>query len=232
MQTKDIKQLINGLLSDDFPFQLCGLAVTNPFKIAAMELADELDSTAERTGAVNTLKISDGRIIGFNTDVPGFINPLRRRVSDLEGAHVAVIGTGGASRAAVAALLGEGCLVKVFGRDEKKLEAIRNWFGVETAELSGASFDGFRVVVNATPLGTAGSMNQMTVAESTQLEGAELAYDLVYNPRETLFLKEARSAGCKTLGGLEMLVDQAMQQQRIWTDGTGNRDSLLALLSV
>jgi len=231
MQTNDIRQLIKGLLSDEFPFQLRGLAVTNPFKLAAMELADELDATAERTGAVNTLKFSEGRIIGFNTDVPGFINPLRMRVSDLKGAHVAVIGTGGASRAAVVALLGEGCHVKVFGRDARKMEAFRNGFGIETAELAGASFNGFKVVVNTTPLGTAGSMSQLTVAESSQLKGAELAYDLVYNPRETRFLKEAQLAGCETLGGLEMLVDQAMQQQRIWTDEAGDRDSILASLS-
>ena len=83
--------------------------------------------------------------------------------------------------------------------------------------LDAARFDGFDVVVNATPLGTAGQLQSQTPVAAAQLRGARLAYDLVYNPVETQFLREARDAGCETLGGLEMLVAQATEQFRLWT---------------
>ncbi|MDQ5845376.1 MAG: shikimate dehydrogenase, partial [Acidobacteriota bacterium] len=75
----------------------------------------------------------------------------------------------------------------------------------------------FDVVVNATPLGTKGRLVGGTPATAAQLRGARLAYDLVYNPTETQFLREARAAGCDTLGGMEMFVAQAAQQFRLWT---------------
>ena len=83
--------------------------------------------------------------------------------------------------------------------------------------MRGALFDGFDVVVNATPLGTSGAQETETPATAAQFRGARLAYDLVYNPLETQFLREARVAGCELIGGLEMLVKQAAEQFRLWT---------------
>ena len=80
-----------------------------------------------------------------------------------------------------------------------------------------ASFATFDLVINATPLGTAGELQEQTPATAAQLRGARLACDLVYNPLETRFLREARAAGCQTLGGLPMLVKQALEQFRLWT---------------
>jgi len=230
MQTRAIHSLIENILSDEFPFEVGGFAVTNPFKIDAMNLADELDETARRTGAVNTLKILDRRLQGFNTDVRGFINPLKRRFADLKSSRVAVIGTGGAARAAIAALTDEHCEVTVFGRDSSKLSSLRDEFHITTEVLSDNRFNDFRVVVNATPLGTLGRFQDESVASSTALEGAELAYDLVYNPSDTKFLKEARKAGCQLLGGFEMLVEQAAEQQRIWTGNSIDIGRVLSLL--
>ena len=231
MQTRDIEGFLKRILSEEFPYRVGGFAVTNPFKVAAMHFADELDSTAVEVGAVNTLKIVEGKSIGFNTDVPGFINPLKRRLNNLSGSAIAIIGTGGASRAAIVALLREGCLITVFGRSREKLDELARDFPVETALLSSAPFAGFRVVVNATPLGTAGHLMEMSPSDANQLADAELVYDLVYNPMETSFLSEGRKAGCKTLGGLEMLVDQAVEQQRIWTGTVCDRNPLIDLLS-
>jgi shikimate 5-dehydrogenase len=83
--------------------------------------------------------------------------------------------------------------------------------------LENATFAGFDLVINATPLGMAGQFELETPATAQQLRGARLAYDLVYNPVETKFLREAREAGCKTLGGLAMLVAQAEEQFKLWT---------------
>ncbi len=86
--------------------------------------------------------------------------------------------------------------------------------------LEGASFESFDVVINATPLGTLGQLESQTPATASQLRGARLAYDLVYNPAETEFLREAREVGCQTLGGLAMLVAQATEQFKLWTGAT------------
>jgi 3-dehydroquinate dehydratase / shikimate dehydrogenase len=230
-QTRDVSTLIQRLNSDQFPFQIGGLAVTNPFKLDVIALADELDETATATKAVNTLQFQDGRILGFNTDVHGFISPLKRRLPDLKGSRVAILGTGGACRAAVTALLREDCDICVFGRDSAKLEDLTTTFGVETRPLSDDSYKEFRIVVNTTPLGTRGPQEHHAIAKSSQLGNTELAYDLVYNPSETVFLKEASAAGCRTLGGIQMLVDQALEQQRLWRGRVVGRERLLTMLS-
>jgi shikimate 5-dehydrogenase len=84
-------------------------------------------------------------------------------------------------------------------------------------KLEGAVFQDFEIVVNATPLGTRGAGERETPATTSQLRGARLAYDLVYNPQATRFLLEAEAAGCETLAGLEMLIAQAAEQFRLWT---------------
>jgi 3-dehydroquinate dehydratase/shikimate dehydrogenase len=230
-QTRDVSSLIGRLLSDEFPFRTGGFAVTNPFKKIVMDVCDEVDPLAISVGAVNTIKCLGDRTVGYNTDVAGFIGPLRRKLRDLAGSNVAVIGTGGASRAAIVALTQAGCAVTVFGRDANGLDALNHEFQIETAPLTEEPMRGFRIIVNATPLGTLGALADETVLESRQFEDAELAYDLVYNPHETLFMKEAKRAGCKVLGGLEMLVDQAIEQQRIWNGPPCDRDALLAIVA-
>ena len=97
-------------------------------------------------------------------------------------------------------------------------------FGADCEALADASFRDFDVVVNATPLGTARLSEDQTPASARQLQSARLAYDLVYNPGDTKFLREARGAGCETLGGLEMLVTQAADQFRLWIGETAPED--------
>ena len=123
----------------------------------------------------------------------------------------------------------------VFARDPDKARAVAEEFGAESASLAGARFDRFEIVVNATPLGTRGQRAAQRAATAEQLAGVRLAYDLVYNPLETRFLREARSVGCDTLSGIEMLIAQAVEQFKLWT---GNepaveimRDATLKALS-
>jgi shikimate 5-dehydrogenase len=105
----------------------------------------------------------------------------------------------------------------LFARDKEKGERLGLEFGARSLELEGASFHDFEVVVNATPLGTRGASEDDMPATASQLRGARLVYDLVYNPRRTRFLLEAEKAGCETLSGLEMLIAQAAEQFRLWT---------------
>ncbi|MDT5294944.1 MAG: 3-dehydroquinate dehydratase / shikimate dehydrogenase, partial [Acidobacteriota bacterium] len=133
------------------------------------------------------------------------------------GARVAVIGAGGAARALLWSLSERGAHATVFARDAERGRDVAMNFDADAAALDGARFDGFDVVVNTTPLGTRGARESETPAVAAQLRGARVAYDLVYNPSETRFLREAREAGCRTAGGLAMLVAQAEQQFRLWT---------------
>ena len=184
----------------EIDWNLRGLSVTAPHKSSVMNHLDWVDPEAQEIGAVNTVVVKDHGLHGYNTDVHGFIEPLRERLGSLADARVAVIGAGGASRAAVWALKNDRADVTVFARDPSKGEP-----------LAGASFAGYDIVVNATPTNS---------ARPEQLEGARLVYDLIYNPIETQFLKHGRAVGCETLGGLPMLVAQARRQFELWTGKT------------
>ncbi len=200
----------------ELDWNLLGFSVTAPHKVAVMEHLDAVERRAAEIGAVNTVVAEGGGLRGFNTDAAAALKPLRERM-ELGGASVAVIGAGGAARALLWGLKESGARACVFARDAARGSEVAAQFDAETAPLSGASFESFDVVVNTTPLGTRGEREGDTAAIAAQLRGARLAYDLVYNPRETRFLKEAAEAGCETVGGLSMLVAQAAEQFKLWT---------------
>jgi shikimate dehydrogenase len=194
-----------------------GLSVTAPHKFTVMEQLDWVEPAAQAIGAVNTILIKDDALHGFNTDASGFITPLVQKFGDLTGARCAVIGAGGAAKAVVWALKQAGAQVTICARDLARGQLLAEHFGVAGIKLEDAHFNEFDVVINTTPLGTAGKFENETAVTGEGLRGARLAYDLVYNPNETRFLREAREAGCETLGGLPMFVAQATEQFRLWT---------------
>jgi 3-dehydroquinate dehydratase / shikimate dehydrogenase len=201
----------------EIEWNLRGLSVTTPHKGVVMEALDRVEPSAQEIGAVNTIVVADDALHGYNTDAAAFLLPVRERGVTLREARCAVIGAGGAARAALWALEREGARVTLFARDVEKAKAVALKFGAACERLNDASFNGFDIVINATPLGTRGAFEDDTPALSSQLRGARLAYDLVYNPLETRFLREAHAAGCDCLGGLQMLVAQAAEQFRLWT---------------
>ena len=197
-------------------WRVLGFSVTAPHKSAVIPLLDWVEQRAREIGAVNTISVEGGELRGYNTDSAAALAPLEG-LAEVEGTRVAVVGAGGAARAVLWALRERGARPVVFARDEGRARALAEEFGAGSAALSGAGFGGFDVVVNATPLGTRGALAGETPAAAEQLRGARVAYDLVYNPAETRFLREARRAGCATAGGLPMLVAQAAAQFKIWT---------------
>ena len=201
----------------EMKWNLRGLSVTTPHKIAVMELLDWIEPSAQEIGAVNTILVKDDALHGYNTDAEALLAPVREKGLSLRGARCAVIGAGGAARSAIWSLKREGAQVTLFGRNIEKAKPLAAQFGAACEQLEGASFEGFDLVINATPLGTLGERRDETPALGSQLRGARLAYDLVYNPLETRFLREARAAGCDCLGGLPMLVEQAAAQFQLWT---------------
>ncbi len=219
-ETRDIKKFMKRMVhprTRELDWRLRGLSVTAPHKLAVMDQLDWIDPAAREIGAINTILVEGEALYGFNTDAPGFIKPVVQAFGDLRDARCAVIGAGGAASAALWSLKDAGAKPKLVARDAAKGSALAERFGAEWMPLKGACFEGFDVVVNATPLGTLGQFENETPATVTQLRGARLVYDLVYNPTETRFLREAREAGCQTLGGLAMLVAQATEQFKLWT---------------
>lgn len=196
-------------------WNLRGLSITAPHKQTVMECLDWIDSDAKEIGAVNTVVVEGDRLLGYNTDAAGFIDPLLKRFTTLHDARVAIIGAGGAARAAIWALQRQEARVTLFARNVAKAQALAG-FGIPCVSLTGASFAGYDLVINTTPVGSGAYTGQSPVTRA-QLSGSRCVYDLIYNPAETLLLREAHEAGCQTLGGLEMLVAQAGLQFELWT---------------
>ncbi|MFV0387578.1 MAG: shikimate dehydrogenase [Pyrinomonadaceae bacterium] len=208
-----------------------GLSVTIPFKQAIFESLNCIDDAAHRIGAINTLMIINDKLCGFNTDANGFIAPLLRREPIIEGRRVAVLGAGGSARAAVFALKEKGADVTIYARSDVKAATLAFDFKAEFAKLSDfdAARKGVDIIVNTTPLGMYGKFSLQSVISKEKMRGASLFYDLVYNPSETIAMKFARELGITTIGGLEMLVEQAVLQQKIWNGEVPNSSKLYEL---
>lgn len=222
LQTDDVRSFFRRMVDPrtrEIDLNFRGFAITNPHKQTVFGLLNEIEPTARRIGAVNTVKIDGDRAVGFNTDAPGFIDPLQNVLGDLRDAAVAVVGAGGAARACVFALNEAGANVTLFARDPQKAADLAAEFALDVLPLTGdkqrmAAAD---ILVNATPAGTRGEHEHASIATADELCGVKLVYDLVYNPRETLLIKEAKRAGVRTLGGLDMLIAQGAKQFEIWT---------------
>ncbi|KHS47826.1 shikimate dehydrogenase [Novosphingobium subterraneum] len=199
-----------------------GCNVTMPHKQTVIPLLDRLDPLAARIGAVNTVVPEDGALVGYNTDAPGFLEPLRE---DLGRPHyfrmARVLGTGGAARAIIAALADEHMVVVLAGRNVEKARALLDELDPQGehhvapldhfADATDFAFDDregcFDLVVNASSLGMSG---QPPLAfDMTHAPPGSVFYDIVTSPLETEFLKAAKAAGFRTVDGLSMLIGQA-----------------------
>ncbi len=199
-------------------WRLRGLSVTIPHKLAIIPHLDFVDATAKAIGAVNTVVVEGDelpRLCGYNTDVAGAMKPLDE-LMDVRGAHVAVLGAGGAARAICYGLNERGADVTIYARDVGKARPLADEFKTRTALLESFSSEA-DVVINCTPVGMRGHSEDRSPVKAETLSGVKLVYDLVYNPEETVLLGDAREAGGRTLGGLAMLVGQAVEQFRLWT---------------
>jgi 3-dehydroquinate dehydratase / shikimate dehydrogenase len=218
-EVKDVDSFFKRMVDPrtrELNWNLRGLSVTAPHKQSVMQHLDWIDPNAKEIGAVNTVVIENDRLLGYNTDAAGLIEPLLQRFGPLADREVAIIGAGGAARAAVWALQQQQARVTLFVRNVEKAQKLAEVFNISCELLSSARFDGYDLVINATPLGSGEHIDQ-SPATAGQLNGARCIYDLIYNPSETKLLREARQVGCETLGGMEMLVAQAKLQFELWT---------------
>ena len=206
-----------------------GFNVTIPLKVPMSLFLDDIDDYANIAGCVNTVKILDATsFYGYNTDIYGFKKAIPETV-DLTGKRAAILGTGGAARAAVVGLAERGIkYIDLYTRNiinsRQTLDYVRakfpnvefNVYQIQNIR----SLNGIAILVNATPIGMKGYMADQMPLERKDLDSLDsdtLVYDIVYNPAKTVLIQEAQKRGLKTVGGLDMLIYQAERAIEIWT---------------
>ncbi len=213
---KDINMVIAHCTNDAF----LGANITIPHKELFLGVVDELTEEAAKIGAINTIIKREGMLIGHNTDAFGFIKPIEDHVDELVGERVVIFGSGGATKAIVYALreIGVEELVLVSRRpemfdDTNESDIIRCGYDNWQAYADEAS-----MIVNATPLGMSPNINASPVKDNEiEVLSEKICYDIVYNPIETKFLKQANDAEGVSIGGLEMLIYQGAKSFNLWT---------------
>jgi shikimate dehydrogenase len=192
-----------------------GASITIPFKEEIMGLIDEVDDTAKKIGAVNTLLFSATGVRGTNTDWVGALRSIETLVP-IEGRTFVVLGAGGAARAIVFAITSKGGRAVVVNRSEDKGRALAEEFGASFAPLREIDRLEGDCLVNTTPIGMHPKEGQMPVPKGIPGRYRAVA-DVIYNPFKTMLLKEAEAAGCSVATGFEMFIYQGVEQFEMWT---------------
>ena len=204
-----------------------GFNLTIPHNVEVLPLLDEVTPIARAVGAVNTVKRVGDQWVGTNTDVAGFLEPLKQLNYDWSERPALVLGVGGAAKAVVAGCLELGCpMIHVVGRDSKKIKKfhgnmtsqlrdynlrVHHWTSIPSLlEIAG-------IVINATPIGMANDPNTpISEIEMALLPDQAIAYDLIYTPRPTKFLQIAAARGLQAIDGVEMLINQGAIALEWW----------------
>jgi 3-dehydroquinate dehydratase/shikimate dehydrogenase len=210
LQTGKLNDLLK--LVHEIPVQ--GLSVTMPLKQEILPHLEQTDPLSAKIGAVNTVRLLDGKLYGFNTDVAGIVGPLEKRLS-LRGAKVLVLGAGGAARAAVFGVRDRGAEVFILNRTAETAQKLARQSGSKTIKKEAVAKTGFDVIINATPVGMTGN-KAAPILEAKDLN-TKLVFDLVYNPLETPLLRLARQQSINIITGVEMFVQQGARQFEIFT---------------
>lgn len=190
---------------------IAGLNVTIPFKEKVIPLLDELEETAQQVGAVNTIKrLKDGRLKGYNTDTWGFAKSVLDILKEKK-APALVLGTGGASKAITFVLNKLDVPYQLVSRN--RTEGVITYSDINSDLLSH-----YKLIINCTPVGTYPEISVSPDIPYELLNEQHFLYDLVYNPEESLFLKNGIAQNCGTKNGMEMLINQAEESWRIWNE--------------
>jgi shikimate dehydrogenase len=207
--------------------EIHGLNVTIPHKQNVIPLLDELTSTAQAIGAVNTISMRDGKLVGDNTDAPGFLKDLGGLIGSRHDRKVArqtsevskalVLGAGGSARAVVYALVHDDWDVALSARRPEQAQQLAATYHLPITNLTDLRPLTFDLLINTTPLGMTPNVDTSPWPENLPFPKDAAVYDLVYNPRETKFVRDARAAGLSATTGLGMLIEQAALAFEIWT---------------
>ena len=218
-----------------------GASVTIPHKVAVLPFLDEVDVTARHIGAINTIVSENGKLLGANTDATGAIRALKEGSASLGGEPVVILGSGGAARAIAFALAAEAGIrrLHLLGIDDQERRVLASDLMHRTAvHVADAPLDEqslrvalaeARVLIHCTPIGMAPKAG-ISCVPSHFLHRDLIVMDIVYNPRETKLLADAKAAGCRTISGLEMFLYQAAAQFERWTGQSAPTPVMRAVL--
>lgn len=220
---------------------ITGLNVTIPHKQSVIKHLDQLSPTAEKIGAVNTIYLKDNKVVGHNTDSAGFYHSLSTFIdTTITDQSAIVLGSGGSSRAIIYSLLEKNWNVYLAARNTESGKELCNYFNVtkekhkvQLIDLGkiGQIIEDMNLVINATPAGMVPNIEQTPIPIGVITNKNIFIYDLVYNPRETLLIRQCKESGIKAVNGIGMLLEQAALSFEIWTGKKAPREVMLSMLS-
>ena len=217
-----------------------GFNVTIPHKLRVMEYLDEISESAKAIGAVNTVKLQDGKLIGYNTDGFGLVNSIKNRNIDIKNKNVLIIGAGGAALGIAYAI---GCenpkSISIANRTKAKGEKLKKSleehfdFEIQDYNLSLETLDRSKIdiIINATSVGIYPKEDEMPI-ELFGFKDKILVYDAIYKPLKSKLLKLAEEKGYIIMNGLDMLIGQGILGQEIWNDRKISEDTRRDLYSI
>jgi shikimate dehydrogenase len=185
-----------------------GLNITIPYKQDVLSFLNEKNDIVQQVGACNTIKISEGKLSGFNTDVVGFMQSLKKLLEP-HHTHALILGTGGSSKAVEYSL-------KQLGLSYQNVSRQESSFAISYDALDENILASHQIIINTTPLGMFPKINEAPPIPYELLRPNHLLFDLIYNPEKTVFLQRGEERGAKIANGLEMLLLQAEESWRIW----------------
>jgi len=224
----DDMQGLKDLLAQVRSGEITGLNVTIPHKQNVIQFMDELSPTAKAIGAVSVIYLRENKLIGDNADAHGFLTDLKKFLAEspslagrgVRGEGALVLGAGGSARAVVYALLNDGWKVTIAARRIEQAEGLARSFQnyhLPLTTFTDLQLSTFDLLINTTPLGMTPNIDTSSLPENIILPNHISVYDLVYNPRETKLVRDARAQGLSASTGLGMLVEQAALGFELWT---------------
>jgi shikimate dehydrogenase len=207
---KDIEEIENLIQNTK---GLAGLNVTIPYKEQVMDYLDEVDPAAKKIGAVNVIKIKNGKRKGYNTDMDAFYETIEKWLPKDKTFNALILGTGGSSKSVQEALIKLKIPFKLVSRDGSKGN-----YTYKDLEKNPQIITKSNLIINTTPLGMHPNTNTMPPIDYELLTADHYVYDLIYNPARTMFLQKAEMRGATAKNGLEMLHVQADKSWGIWNN--------------
>ena len=194
---------------------ILGINITIPYKTSILKFVNELSPEVQEIGAANCIKFSKDKIVAYNTDYFGLIKTFKKMGLNLKNKKVVVLGSGGAAKATTKAIKDlKGIVYNVSRNPNKAMLEFKNTTIISYDELSEMS--GY-LIINATPVGTFPNIEISPISEDI-IQNFDFALDLIYNPKETLFLKLAKSKNKPIENGLCMLISQGVKSEEIWNE--------------
>jgi shikimate dehydrogenase len=229
VKPEDLGDFVSGIRA----MRIKGVSCTRPHKLEIMKHLDEIDEVARKIGAVNTIVNDSGRLTGYNTDWIGVVASLET-LTDLQGKRVALLGAGGAARAAAYGVTSKDVELTIYNRTLEKAQQLAELFGGKARSLN--ELEEVRsadIIINATSVGLSPDEDQTPLPKEF-INEQQIVFDTIYTPLETRLMQEAKQQGAQVIPGTEMLLRQGLAQFKLFTGQEAPeeamRNTLLQLL--